>query len=204
MTRIWIRLILPLNLIFIVLLTGVFTLFYDTAYFDRIRTFIRSDCAIPCFMDVHPGTSTVDEAKSILEANQWVKKVNVSISSLGFGILHWSWSGQQPDFINRNHNGLSQINNEIIDSILIRTHIRFGDIWLAYGAPERGGADSLYHIADYPHYGFSIRTYTTCKDFWEAPVDIFIASWHANYDYSVHRLYDFATIRQIACKDNAQ
>jgi hypothetical protein len=203
-TRIWLTFALPLNLAFIVLLTGVFTLFYDPAYFDRIRTFLTPDCTRPCFMGVHPGIATADDARLSLEANPWVEKVNMNISSLGFGTLHWSWSGQQPDFINRNHNGISQINGQIIDSLLIRTHIRFGDIWLAFGAPERGSADSLYHIADYPHYGFSIRTYTDCEGFWETPVDIFIASWHANYDYSVHRVYDFATIRQIACKDNTR
>ncbi len=200
MTRIWLQLILPLNLIFIVLLTGVFTLFYDSAYFDRIRSFIISDCAKPCFMGVHPGTMTVDEAETALGQNQWVNRVNVSLSSLGYGTLNWRWSGEQPDFVSANNNGLSQINDQIVDSLLIRTRIRFGDIWLAFGAPERGNADSLYHIADYPIYGFSIRSYTECEEFWEAPVDIFIASWHANYRYELRRVYDLNRIQQIACE----
>jgi len=204
MARIWLKLFLPLNLIFVVLLTGVFTLFYDSAYFDRIRTFLTPDCVKPCFMDVRPGNMTADEAETLLSANNWVERVNVSLSTLGYGTMHWSWSGQQPDFINRNHNGLSQINGQTVDSLLIRTHIRFGDIWLAFGAPERGSADSLYHIADYPAYGFSIRTYTTCENFWEAPADIFIASWHANYNYDLHQIYDFARIRQIACQDTSK
>jgi hypothetical protein len=203
-TRIWLKLFLPLNLVFIVSLMGVFTLFYDSAYFDQIRAFLTPACAKPCFMGVRPGITTADEAKSILEAHPWVENVNVAISTLGYGTLHWSWSGQQPDFINRNHYGLSQIGVPVIESVLIRTHIPFGDIWLAFGAPERGSADSLYHIADYPIYGFSIRTYTECEDFWDAPADIFIASWHANYNYNAHRVYDFTRIRQTACESDAR
>lgn len=155
-------------------------------------------------MGIHPGIVTADESKTILEANQWVDTASFTISSLGFGVLHWSWSGQQPDFINPSHNGISQINGQIIDSIVIRTRIRFGDIWLAFGPPERGSADSLYHIADYPSYGFSVRTFTQCENFWEAPADIFIASWHANYDYDLHQIYNFGKIRQIACNAGRQ
>jgi hypothetical protein len=203
-TRIWLKLILPLNLGFILLMTGIFTLFYDPAYFDRIRAFLTPDCTKPCFMGIHPGIMTAGEAQAILENNQWVGNVNLAISSLGFGTLHWSWTGQQSDFINSDHYGVSQIGVPIIESVIIRTHIRFGDIWLLFGPPEGGGVDSLHHIADYPKYGFSIRTYAECRNFWQAPATIFVASWHADYDYDLHRGYDLATIRQIACEDNAQ
>lgn len=187
---------------FLALIAAVMTVFYDADYMHAVRSLLLAGegCSAPCLMDIRPGVTNYDEGWTILNANTWVKSTNINVSSLGFGTLHWRWSGLQPGLINPNHNGMAQINNQTIESLLIRTRIRFGDVWLAFGEPERGGADLRYHIADYPRSGFSIRTYMECEDFWHAPVDVFVARWHADFNYDTHQLYDYKRIRQLGCQ----
>jgi hypothetical protein len=202
MARIWFKLLLPLNLLGIVLIAGVYNLSYDAAYFDRLRHFLLApeNCPAPCFMGIRLGLTTAAGARDTLEANDWVESVEISISALGYGTLQWQWSDDPPDYIDIEQEGLSQISGATIDSLLIRTHIPFAAIWLALGKPERGDVDSVYHIAEYPSKGLAIRTNTTCKDFWQIPAAIFVASWHVTSDFNLHGAYNYPDIRRTACK----
>ena len=145
-----------------------------------LRTFLQPDnCAPPCFMDIRPGTTTGDEARTLLEHDPWVKEIQ---SYPDFGILAWTWSGRQPDWVDPGKTGTLLTSRGTVYSIRLYTKIPFGEIWLMYGNPttftfvqsEGAAPASAFAILD-AHYQYIVGSAVMCqRRFWNAAVQISI------------------------------
>lgn len=97
-------------------------------------------CVAPCWQGIQPGTTPVDVAVLLLERHPWVVDVERStrLNQNGFGTVRWRWSGLQPVVIDPEQRGSMTIREETVQSVILPTRIRFGDVWLSLNSPGRG------------------------------------------------------------------
>lgn len=190
------RMIGILTVLFIGAVGGIYALSYDSGYYADLREIFDSlvNCARPCFLGLQPGVTDVTKTVTLLEAHEWVEKVNISDVRLQIS-FSWIWNEQQPDFLISP--GYIKIRNrEHIDYITIPTTLHFGEIWLALGPPASGDAGRYTHIARYPDYGFFLRMPANCRRFyWEKAALNFSRSPQSDMGYDVN------SIRRAMCED---
>ncbi len=118
---------------------------YDDSELHAIL--VPSDgCALPCFMGIRPGITTVQEAYDLLERHPWVDHVKQHIwfSGPNNNLFSWTWSGQQPAFINSAAPGVFSAHGSLVDVVQVSTTIPLGAFWLRR-RPQQG------LVADDPH-----------------------------------------------------
>ena len=156
--------------------TGVFALLVLAAYqpFDasELRTFLipSNDCDAPCFMGVQPGATNSQRAMALLQAHEWVDEVFVILDGF-YG--EWSWSGQQPRFVNTGSRGFLGAHSAQYNayySMSIDSTITLDELYLALGEPdlsffihtERAGSRTLVHSVYYNTLGLQADGAITC------------------------------------------
>jgi hypothetical protein len=100
-----------------------------------------NNCMMPCFLGIHPGETTVDEAVAILQAHEWVSEVRINNA----GVL-WKWNAHQPDFLQLSEPGFHaflETDGRIVTSIQVGTSLQLGNIWLAFGEPQQGSFGTM-------------------------------------------------------------
>jgi hypothetical protein len=134
----------------------------------------------PCFMGLRPGATSVAEAFRILETHPWVDEVLPGTGSDSIGI-YWTWSGQQPNYIDATRPGLLLRRNlTYVTTVKIHTHLTYADIWLTLGQPYRGyifpQRSGMVHGVYYPDYSLHVIAFAACPSvldtFWRIPVMI--------------------------------
>jgi hypothetical protein len=108
----------------------------------QLRELLTDSCLASCFMGVRPGVTTVEEAKTLLEAHPWVDRV-IMIKNDEPYQMAWTWSKQAPDFL-KNASNASELpfdgeilfHKGIASNIGFTTHLTFGDIALAWHYPD--------------------------------------------------------------------
>lgn len=174
MVRWWYRLAAGL-----IVISGAFIgLVFLTAADDPAQTWYTAPagCAFPCWQGIQPGVTTAAQAVSLLNHHPWVGRV--------WGVSHarWSWSGQQPGWIDADRPGTLSIRYGLVEQIGIPTRLAMGDFWLMYKRLEKGvvftaGLTSrAYYFADTGEFWvFSdLRCPITVGAFWRAPVQIIL------------------------------
>jgi hypothetical protein len=141
-----IRLWLSLAALNFILIASVLTAaraqpFDDQALRDVLFT---PECAPPCFLNIHPGVTTRDEALAILRAHPWVASVTTPSAR---NQIYWTWNGTQPAFL-LNHelrNAVSFLDGTIskIDLTLDET---LGVALVTLGMPGAWNAITLEHF----------------------------------------------------------
>lgn len=72
---------------------------------------LPEDCAAPCFMGIRPGTTTMEQALSILQTHPWAEVVQQGYPRhdiwprSGFRDLSWTWSDAVSDEIDTRYPG---------------------------------------------------------------------------------------------------
>lgn len=105
------------------------------------------DCPAPCFMGIQPGDlgMTQDEAIALLEPHPWVGDILMQAQATpGWEYmdrwLSWTWSGEQPDFIDAavpGQIGLLQAGPTIrVANIRIQTETSLEDFIAVFGSPQ--------------------------------------------------------------------
>src|SRR5262249_12704463 len=147
-------------------------------------------CSPPCFMGIHPGTTTAEQAIDLLQASPWVKGVSPTTASVGSGArpkttnIYWSWSGQQPDFVfaaaSREPPYL-HVRNDIVQYIRLVTRIPYGNALLIVGAPDTrtlivGDSESVLQSVGYLRGRLVFDSQLTCPltstVVWNTPISI--------------------------------
>jgi hypothetical protein len=73
LTRLLLILVLPPTLIFAAALSAIRIGFYDN---DIIENLLEPDsCAMPCFMGIRPGETTLDEVAAIMLHHPWIDRL---------------------------------------------------------------------------------------------------------------------------------
>ncbi len=111
---------------------------YDDAEMRALLT-PPDGCPMPCFMGIRPGITRIDEAINILNTHTWVENYTVHLSTYGGVFVTWSWSGLQPDYIDRRVvGGLSTGGTDFVDRIDFSTHVSLGS-FILWKPPDAGG-----------------------------------------------------------------
>jgi hypothetical protein len=203
---------------FIFVLTTALTVLFAAAitairirpYNDPVaRALLPADCPAPCFMGIRPGVTTVNDAVSILKAHPWVSSLSDNVSlrngvgGAPGGNMIWSWSGAQPDWIDRDHVGFIWVQDGTVRGMGISTRIPFGEVRLSFGPPQTvdnivvSGRRERYLIysASYPDadFVFSINQACPVKSFWESNTSFLL---QIDFSSSVRRTGPGAIYRQ--------
>jgi hypothetical protein len=133
---------------------------------SELRVFLTppDGCPIPCFLGIRPGVTALDGALAALRTHAWVEDVTFSAAE----VVHWTWNGQQPTgVVDAREGGFVLLGEDnIVSVIVLRTTIRFGDVWLMYGQPP---ISSSSFQADGIFYELGIACAGRPPYFWETP-----------------------------------
>src|SRR5215207_1071315 len=183
MARRLLKLIFPLVLVAFAAIVAVCSRPYDASALHPLLSPPRG-CAMPCWGGIQPGATTREEAVALLEGNVWVSEVYPSLTA-----VDWVWSGSQPAFFDTSSptfQGRMELTdwespNTTIASVVMRTHLTFGELWLALGQPDRlyllaANNGSLVHLAVYDQYDLYVFNFLSCPvtpaQFWNAPLEV--------------------------------
>jgi hypothetical protein len=119
----------------------------------------------------------------MLDEFEWVESVDLYID---LNSVVWTWSGTQPSWIDATERGVLTMDGKSVQYIRIRTNLKFGDVWLALGAPEQNiirlaafNMRAVEQVAFY--FGGNVRVvrnpmncHLPVTDYWNQPVDILV------------------------------
>lgn len=128
-----VRLLLKSSLVATVVFALVIGVIGSRPYDSRdLRALLLSaSCSQPCWQQIRPGVTTVNEALVLLNADLWVSRVEQNGSE-----IHWFWSGRQPALINASAPGVLLTSNERVLLVRVQLNAAFGDLQLAFGQPR--------------------------------------------------------------------
>jgi hypothetical protein len=143
------RLYFRIGLTLCSLLMALMLLIQAQPYQDKAvrRLLLPEGCAVPCFMGIRPGVTTVTDMVHLLQNSGWVNPADISVNSR-FNVirLEWRWNGQQPALLRGGAQAVATIlpgfNQEptlgeperVITGLSINTAIRYGDVRLMLGS----------------------------------------------------------------------
>jgi hypothetical protein len=194
MIRFTLRLALILTLLLSGTLAATHAFPFEAPLDDLFTTTPGCRAASRCFMGIHLGSTTIDQAVAALSANPWVGQID----SRMFTQVSWTWSGKQPAFIDSNVPGSATVRDaSSISLIRVKTHYTYGDIWLQLGTPEQGYAmrqpDGFVHGVYYTRYSLLAINSLTCpgeiNDFWTLPVVIQFGDAYITLNDHYHDLF---------------
>jgi hypothetical protein len=155
-----------------------------------VRDFVNKmeSCAPQfCMMNLQPGVTSTTQAGIILNGNRWVRAFRYFRGmALGSGMITWSWSGEQPAYINGDRDGTLWIEDDRVYYVEIPSRINFADLYFIE-PPERGAAFTSSAVPPRMIYwglahtdGLQMRAEITCParvlQFWNAPLVIRIGT----------------------------
>jgi hypothetical protein len=89
------------------------------------------NCRRPCWQQIRPGATTVNEALNILEGVPWAADVVVNKQ-----MISWTWGDESPLPVDTRLPGKMLISNNYIVAIAVPLNISFGDLQVLFGQPR--------------------------------------------------------------------
>ncbi|MFN8565471.1 MAG: hypothetical protein U0703_28445 [Anaerolineae bacterium] len=167
-----------LVLVLLALFAGALAALHAQPYDDTdLRAFLDSGCAAPCFAGIQPGVTDIAAAQMILRDHPWVGGLRFSRGmALDSGMMSWSWSGAQPDFIDPTVDGKLWLQAGRVEWVEVATRFAFGDLWLLRTpqsgriSPQSVEPRQVSHLVDYDR--LEARSQVLCPllpdGFWRA------------------------------------
>lgn len=160
---------------------------------DDVRSFLSSDgitcfSPAPCFFGIQPGETRANEVFRLLEAHSWVEEFYIYRGmESDSGLVQWTWSGQQPDYIDSTTPASLWFQHGVVNWIEVDLNLTFGDIWLLLDAPQTGRIYMMsstppraYQLVDYQNRSLQVRSEFGCPlhlaAFWRAKVRVTTSS----------------------------
>ena len=151
-----------------------------------LRQFLTTgECAAPCFLDIHPGSTDMSAADTLMREQGWVGQVEPSMDVLNGlpGAIYWTWNGQQPTFFAGSGRGsIRSFSGERVSEVQVELGLTLGDIWLSLGPPQSSA--TMIQGVNFPHISmafvilypeFAILGSSDCPyhaEFWQSPVTL--------------------------------
>lgn len=186
MARVMFKIAFVMAFVVGLLFAASMSIIHAQPYDDQaIRAFLMppEDCPAPCWQGIQPGAMTASDASSLLETQPWVDNVNVYVD---LNVMAWVWTGEQPTWISSLESGVVSFNLRGVQTIRLRTTLRFGDVWLALGQPDRNvvrltGSTRIAGVEHNASYFdgslHAIRPRLDCdfsiRDYWNRRVDLY-------------------------------
>jgi hypothetical protein len=102
--------------------------------YDLRQLFVPENCAAPCFMGIHPGITTVDEAVQILKSSGWTADIRMQPSTSRWIVVQWNKNApawfRPPNVYNEA--SMAMLDSRI-DEIHVSTALRLSDAELLFG-----------------------------------------------------------------------
>lgn len=183
MLRLIRRLLLRIFLIGLFLLVCLRSLRYDHTFFADLRAALlfAPHCA-PCYLDIRPGRTSMDEAERLLAARS---DIHVQTRLMGqdsavdmsqASVISIQFQHKQSPFFDTGWVETAY-SVRVVNWIRLTTRLTLGDVWLAMGQPPEVAVYETFQVARYEH--FSAQMPTACQHFWETPVEIIITDRRA-------------------------
>jgi hypothetical protein len=148
---------------------------------------------------------------TVLEAHPWIGSfmVDADLSSPNrSGALIWRWNGAQPTGVDGAWNGTLGMYDNRVQSVTVRTTLRYGDVWLALGEPGSGSLGEselspryLKHWAFYREDAVAVYNQLRCPlspaDFWRAQTTLVLDAKHDEMFVSGYHLHEW--LGQTSC-----
>ena len=138
----------------------------------------------PCFLGIQPGATSADDAFALLDDHAWVDQFyrHRGMES-DSGLVQWTWSGEQPDYIDGSKPGALWFQHSVVSWVEIDLNLTFGDIWLLFDAPQTGRIHPMattpvraFQLVAYGNGGLQVRSEFECPlrlaSFWSAAVRV--------------------------------
>ncbi len=122
----------------------------------RLGQLLQQDtgCIAPCFINIRPGSTTLNEALDSLARNPWVNTETIQHVTLPqspsnfdkLDAIHWEWLPARPDYLVVVPNlpdGLINLRNNLVADIFIMTPLHLGSLLYRFGAPS----DLLFYFS---------------------------------------------------------
>ncbi len=186
------RLMLPLVAATALTLTLIHAQGYDSGDVNR---FFNACTPMPCWQDIRPGETTLNQALAILRVHPWIETISEVYASPYEGdtrtvLIYWTWSSGYPfgGVSTPTQQGIIITDQGVVRQVYLTTSLTFGDLWLAFGNPQGGLVDYIYdtrHVriddtALFIPQGIAATASLTadCTDqypnFWHAPVYLWL------------------------------
>lgn len=207
MTTLWVKVTVGL-LALLTALVGVMHILPHAASPLLALLASQPDCAMPCWLDIYPGSTPYYEAMTRLQGNPQIVDIDarqtIYASTQRFAwYIYWTWD----DGSDQPVKGSLLIQDGIVRRIRIYS-LPFGTLWTLLNRPEQGSfvgtlvyrdrlpvLAPLYHVAIYPGSGITIQTDASCADFWWQPSMLTVGSITESGG-----TYDLPAYRRYACK----
>ena len=126
------------SLFFVVIMLIRFQPYNENSIFSLLTPL--TDCAAPCFVGIYPGTTTPQEALTILDQHPWVEETILVENALGDGDIWWRWNTLVPSAFHvddeRYNGGIVRFSSGIVRSINLSTPVPLGVFWIKWGEPD--------------------------------------------------------------------
>jgi hypothetical protein len=158
------RIYCKLTLLSFTVFAAVMLLIRAQPYDDHeLRALLMPEnCAMPCFMGIRPGVTTMDEAVKLLKVSGWVGEIQDFPNG-----LEWKWNGFQPAIFRDGFGGyVDTSGGETVYSVMAPLSTSVIEIWwlskqaplvqTSYGPLGQG----TFYIFWYPEKGMTIQNAT--------------------------------------------
>lgn len=159
-------------------------------YHDRASALVQENCAMPCFLRVRPGATTMSEAVAIVGGHEWVANgpfgfpAHVRDAALFQAIIprtliQLRWTDALPEWIDEAHNGILLVEDQRVLSLMIDTRLSLGEVLIALGDPDQSwysspGRQQFAYSAWYAGKSLFITTQGQCPTwrYYDFPVRV--------------------------------
>ncbi len=183
-----------------VLLTSLLLFMHTQPYDNHALNELFSDaCNASCFMNIHVGITTDEEALTHLKNNAWVKASSVQLlrlppSSSRFDELshiQWDWDASRPDSLVINPqlpDGNLNIRNHVVESIAFDSTLPAAALYYYLGSPSSMFFGTVHnrdpwqvqwvyqYAAAQFNFEMQVRACPYLADLWLQPLHIFIVN----------------------------
>src|SRR5258705_1107390 len=131
-----------------VLISSALLLIHAQPYDERgMRELFPDTCAVSCFMGIHVGATTDEEALNLLKNNSWVNAASVNFLPLppspskfdDLAHIQWDWNADHPHSLAVDPqlpDGNINIRNHIVESIAFDTAVSAAAMYRNRGNPS--------------------------------------------------------------------
>lgn len=162
------------------LMSAILVFPYDDSGLRRLSS--EMDCVKLCFLDIHPGITTVGEALDQLGSSQWVTEIQLDPKPQ---LVRWNWTGLQPPEIDVSIRPILEYNEDIVLQIHLFTHVPLGEVILRWANVQRQPSISTIgrtgdwrrlRTAYYLGNGYAAAIQLDCHNFWRSPTILILGA----------------------------
>ncbi len=153
MLALLVRLIAPVPLLFGLLIGLVQAAAAD----NRLAAGFGQDCAMPCFLGIHPGSTSLEAARAALDHHPWVRQIDsrMEMDYFGYEHLYFRW---RPPGAAEDWDGEMITSYGTVYIVRLQAELTLVEVWSAFAYPP------MVALSAAPSRTGQIRIYNTFLD----------------------------------------